>query len=55
MLRLNSENLAQESLDHLTSKQGDIDALELFEDKAKIANSLWGSKSTSSFKRIKKS
>lgn len=53
MLRLNSENLAQESSDYLTSRQNEIDALAVFKDKAERAISLWVSKSASSFKSIK--
>lgn len=53
MLRLNSENLAKESSDYLASEQDEIDALNEFESKAKKAISLWGSKSASSFKKIK--
>lgn len=53
MLRLNSENLSQESTDYLSSKQSEIDILPTIKEKAEKAIELWGSKSASSFKKIK--
>lgn len=53
MLKLNSENLTQTSVDYLTSKQGEIDVLQTIKERAEKAISLWGSKSRSAFREIK--
>lgn len=53
MLRLNSEILAQESLDYLDTKQNEVDVLLTIREKAEKATSLWSGKSASSFKKIK--
>ena len=54
MLLLNSKNLLQESIDYLKERQDKIDPLPTIEDKAKEATRLWGGKSQSKFKKIKK-
>jgi uncharacterized protein (TIGR02646 family) len=53
MLRLNSKNLTQASLNHLSSQQNKIDILAIFEEKAKKASSLWDAKSSSQFEKIR--
>lgn len=54
MLRLNSKNLTQASLDYLASQQKNIDDLLDFEAKAKKAKLLWDGKSSSQFDKIRK-
>ena len=60
MLRLNSKNLTQLSINHLASKQKQINDLKLpedkakeFEAKAKEAVRLWSSKASAAFDEIK--
>ena len=53
MLRLNSKNLTQASLNHLATQQGKVDEIALFEDKAKEASRRWDGKSSSQFGKIR--
>ena len=53
MLRLNSKNLTQVSLNHLALQQGKVDILATFEEKAKKASSLWDGKSSAQFGKIR--
>lgn len=53
MLRLNSKNLTQASLDYLASQQKIIDDLQDIEAKAKRAKALWDNKSAAKFAKIR--
>lgn len=53
MLKLNSENLSQASIDYLTTLQNDVDGKATFKEKVERAVSLWSSKSSTKFGNIK--